>query len=396
MGAYSRQEWDWITKAATMAPSQLLVTTGIGTGMTPETSAGHRPFLKSIERIASRGGSIMATPMMRMGGLNFNLASRVHPMVISKTFRKLEKEAGQDVSLLARKMQDPIVRTTILAETEALASTSPLAEIVLGKDARWFVFPWSQDYEPKREDCLAAVAERQGKSMLELCYDVLSNPDEPHAGVLWRPLYSYGAHSMEMLKEMVLHPQVVPGFGDGGAHMKMLCDATTPTTMMTHWCRDRTRGEGIPLEVVVRKQTAETAAMLGFTDRGELRAGMKADINIIDLGGLNVMAPEFVYDLPMGAGRWKQAAVGYRLTLCSGVITFKNGIATGALPGRIAKNPKATGIHGGLQGTVPHAHIEGVMSAKDLKEHALYLQSQTQGFSALQKTLNAAVVSSKL
>merc|ERR1712232_410160 len=130
---------------------------------------------------------------------------------------------------------------------------------------------------------------------------------------------------MEPLREMILHPQVVPGFGDGGAHMNMLCDATTPTWMLTHWCRDRTRGDKLPIELVVRKQTAETAAMIGLTDRGELRPGMKADINIIDFEKLGVLAPEYVKDLPLGAGRWLQGAAGYKMTLCCGVVTFQDG-----------------------------------------------------------------------
>merc|ERR1719511_651867 len=105
---------------------------------------------------------------------------------------------------------------------------------------------------------------------------------------------------------MLSHKQVVPGFADGGAHMMMQCEATTPTTMLTHWVRDRTRGERLPIEMVVRKQTSETAAMMGFSDRGELRPGLKADINLIDLEKLTVLPPVFKNDLPLGAGRWTQ------------------------------------------------------------------------------------------
>lgn len=337
----------------------------------------------------------MGTPMMRMGGLNFSLASGVHPFQLSRQFRHLQKQAAGNAEMLAESMQDPSNRTTILSECET-RKTHPMMNIVAGDGVQHFVWPWSTNYEPTKDDSFGAVAKREGTSVLEVSYDVLSHPEAAHAGTIWRALYSYGSHDMEPLKEMLLHPQVVPGFGDGGAHGKMLCDATTPTTMLTHWCRDRVRGEHLPIELVVRKQTSDTAAMLGFSDRGELRVGKKADINIIDFDELTVLAPKFVNDLPLGAGRWVQGVKGYKMTMCSGVVTFDNDHATGELPGRIAKNPKATGSCGGLRGSVPHGDCMGFASAADLKAHALHLQSEAQGFSAIQKTLNATSVSSKL
>jgi hypothetical protein len=386
-----------LKEIATMAPGKLLVTTGMGTGMTPESAYDHRRFyVKHFDAIKEAGGSIMGTPMMRMGGLNFCLGSKVHPLMISRAFRDLDTAAAGNMEVLVKSMLDSGNRATILAECEKKGVDHPFCAVCLGKEARYFVWPWSLNYEPKKEDSIGAIAARTGKSMFEICYDILSHPEEEHKGNLWRALYNYGAHDMEPLKDMILHPQVVPGFGDGGAHMKMLCDATTPTTMVSHWCRDRSRGEKLPIEFVVRKQTSETAAMLGLTDRGELLPGMKADINIIDFDKLNVLPPEFAEDLPCQAGRWKQFSTGYKMTICSGVVTFENGVATGALPGRIAKNPKAVGLQCGLHGTVPHGSCEGIQNAMDLKEHALQLQSQAQGFSALQKTLNSAATSSKL
>lgn len=75
---------------------------------------------------------------------------------------------------------------------------------------------------------------------------------------------------MEPLADMFQHDKVVAGFADGGAHGKGQCEATTPTTMVTFWCRDRTRGAQLPIELVVKKQTKDSAHMMGFTDRGAL------------------------------------------------------------------------------------------------------------------------------
>merc|ERR1719183_268314 len=129
----------------------------------------------------------------------------------------------------------------------------------------------------------------------------MTHPEEPHGGVLVRPLYNYGRFSFDPLREMFQHERVVAGFADGGAHGKGQCEATTPTTMITFWCRDRCHGERLPIELVVRKQTKDSAEMTGFRDRGELVVGKKADVNVFDLRKLDVLAPEYVYDLPRGA-----------------------------------------------------------------------------------------------
>merc|ERR1712012_997183 len=150
----------------------------------------------------------MGTPMMRMGALNLSLAAKHHPFHVSRTFRRLQRELDGigNVEALARRMQEPKVRTTILAECEKVGIDSPHVDLVMGKSARDFVWPWSTDIEPKWEDSLAGVAAREGKSMFEICYDVLSHPEAPHGGVLWRVLYNYGSHDMEPLKELILHP----------------------------------------------------------------------------------------------------------------------------------------------------------------------------------------------
>jgi N-acyl-D-aspartate/D-glutamate deacylase len=136
---------------------------------------------------------------------------------------------------------------------------------------------------------------------------------------------------------MIYHPRAALGLGDGGAHCGIICDASIQTFMLTHWVRDRTRGEKIPVEFVVKRMTKDTADLYGLRDRGVLAPGMKGDVNIIDLDGLRLLPPEMVHDLPAGGKRFMQRAKGYRYTICSGEITMQDDEPTGALPGRLVR-----------------------------------------------------------
>jgi len=133
------------------------------------------------------------------------------------------------------------------------------------------------------------------------------------------------------------HPRTVLGLSDGGAHCGLICDASMPTYLLTHWARDRKRGERIPLEQAVRLQTGNTAAVYGFRDRGTLEVGKKGDVNVIDHDALQLHAPEMVFDLPGGGRRLIQRVDGYRYTVVSGAVTFEDGEPTGAKPGTLVR-----------------------------------------------------------
>jgi N-acyl-D-aspartate/D-glutamate deacylase len=139
---------------------------------------------------------------------------------------------------------------------------------------------------------------------------------------------------------MILHPAAVLGLADGGAHVSTICDASMPTWMLTHWVRDRTRGERLPLELVVERQTRSTAALYGLGDRGVLAPGYLADVNVIDLDGLRLLPPEVRHDLPAGGRRIVQQAVGYLATIKSGAVTFRDGTATGEHPGVLLRGAR--------------------------------------------------------
>jgi N-acyl-D-aspartate/D-glutamate deacylase len=133
------------------------------------------------------------------------------------------------------------------------------------------------------------------------------------------------------------HPNVLFGLSDGGAHCGVIADAGMPTFILTYWGRDRTKGEQLPLEFLVRKLTSDTAGAYGLADRGTLAPGMLADINIIDFDKLRLHRPEAVFDLPTGGKRLVQRVDGYRYTIKSGQVTFVDGEHTGALPGTLVR-----------------------------------------------------------
>jgi len=141
----------------------------------------------------------------------------------------------------------------------------------------------------------------------------------------------------ETMAEMLAHPHSVPGLGDGGAHVATISDASFPTTLLTHWGRDRTRGEQFDLAWIVARQCRGTAEAVGLLDRGIVAPGYKADVNVIDFDNLRLFRPEAINDLPAGGKRLVQRAEGYRYTIKSGQVTFEDGQHTGALPGGLVR-----------------------------------------------------------
>ena len=249
-------------------------------------------------------------------------------------------EALRDLSPEERlkKLRDPEVRAKILSEEH---SEAMYKRRVANFDN---LYPLGDppDYEPKPEDSIAARARRAGVDPTAFAYDYLLEKDG--TAMLYRPLYNYADRDHEVLREMLMDRDTVPGLSDGGAHYGYICDASFPTYLLTHWARDRSRGEKIPLELLVKWQTHDTAATVGLNDRGILRPGFKADINIIDFEGLKLQAPTIVYDLPAGGRRLGQAAEGFRATIVSGVVTYQDGAATGKLPGKLIRGAQKSPV----------------------------------------------------
>jgi N-acyl-D-aspartate/D-glutamate deacylase len=201
-----------------------------------------------------------------------------------------------------------------------------------------FVLGSPPDYEPGPERSLTGMAATAGRTALSMAYDAML--EEDGRGLLYVPILNYSDGDLEPAREMLLHPRSAAGLGDGGAHCGVICDASQPTFMITHWTRDRSRGEKLPLEWMVKKQTRDTARLYGLTDRGTIEVGAVADLNLIDYEHLQMGNPTVVNDLPAGGSRLLQGATGYVETIKSGVTTFSHGEDTGARPGALLRGAR--------------------------------------------------------
>jgi N-acyl-D-aspartate/D-glutamate deacylase len=227
-------------------------------------------------------------------------------------------------------LRDPARRAAILREDSA-------DPVLKRRVARWDrLFPMADppNYEPAPEDSVASIAARMGRDPADLAYDLLLKNDG--RALIYRPLSNYSYGDLGTVHDMLAHDSTIVGLGDGGAHVGILSDASALSTMLTLWTRDR-RGPRFPLPWAVRRITHDSAAAMGLHDRGLVRVGLKADLNVIDHDRLSVRAPEVVYDLPAGGRRLIQRADGYDATIVSGTIVSRNGVATGALPGRLIR-----------------------------------------------------------
>ena len=205
--------------------------------------------------------------------------------------------------------------------------------------ARIFPFDDPPDYEPGPEQSLDARARREGRRPEEVAYDLLVQGDG--RTILYRPLSNYTHGTLDTVREMITRPDTLISLGDGGAHVGALCDASALTYLLTHWTRDRERGERLPLAWAIKRLSADNAAAIGLHDRGVLRTGAKADINIVDYDNLKLRRPQVVRDLPAGGRRLIQRTEGYVATINAGKIVYRHGEATGELPGRLVRGDRA-------------------------------------------------------
>jgi N-acyl-D-aspartate/D-glutamate deacylase len=293
-----------------------------------------RRLLVAAEKCAAEGARVVPQISARPTGLLMGLEGTAHPFLAHPAYREV---AHLPLAARVAALREPERRRRLV--TEPVKHELPILAFISTAFFRLFPLGDPPDYEPDATKSVAAIAAREGRAPQEVALDLLLERDG--RALLYFPLLNYANGDFEPIREMLEHPETVVGLSDGGAHCGIICDASAPTFLLTHWVRDRARGARLPLERMVHAQTRRTAELYDLRDRGVLAPGMRADVNGIDLGELRLHAPEMRFDLPGNGRRLVQRVDGYRFTLCRGAVTYEGGEATGALPGRLVRGPQS-------------------------------------------------------
>ena len=288
-----------------------------------------RQTLNEINAAAARGLSITAQIAARPVGLLLGLELSRNPFQTHPSYKAI---ADLPLAERLKRLRQPEVRAAILRES-ASATNDPL--FFRPNYDKMYLLGDPPDYEQPPENALGAQARRLGRQPEELAYDAMLS-DEGR-GMLYVPFLNYADGNLDATREMLCDPRSVPGLSDGGAHCGIICDASFPTYLLTHWTRDRKRGEKLSIPFVVAAQSRKTALSVGLTDRGLIAPGYKADVNVIDYDRLHLHPPKVHYDLAVGGRRLLQQVDGYDATIVSGVVTRRCGFATGARPGKLLR-----------------------------------------------------------
>ena len=319
------KEWEWVTEFQKQ--------TGLTVTLIATTAPAYEngKMYKLAEQARKEGREIRPQAAGRPTGVLHGLQSSFHAFVGHPTWRSELAELSHD-ALVAR-LLDPKMKAQILSE-ESMITSGPMRDLtaLMGQ-----VFPLGENpnYEPGPEDSIAGIAQIRGIDAMEVMYDLLVANDGKE--LFYQPLGGYQGYSLEGQKRLLEHPNVLFGLSDGGAHCGVIADAGMPTFIMTHWGRDRSKGEKMELEFIVQALTSKTAEAFGMFDRGLIREGMIADINVIDFEALKLFRPEAIFDLPMGGRRLVQRAEGYDVTIKAGEVIFDKVEHTGALPGKLVR-----------------------------------------------------------
>jgi N-acyl-D-aspartate/D-glutamate deacylase len=283
----------------------------------------YRALLAALEEASDAGLPVKAQVCGRAVGIVMGLGTSVNPFSGNPVYREI---AGLPLPELCARLREPALRARLFA---ADRDATGFAGAVLRNFNKMFVLGTTPDYEPTEDQSIGARAIARGVSPSEAALDALL--EQGGKGLLYVPFLNYAEGSLDPSLEMMRHPNAILGLGDGGAHVGMICDGSFPTFMLTHWTRDRTRGERLSVPWVVKAQSADTARAVGLHDRGLLAPGYRADINLIDYDALTLPAPELVADLPAGGKRLLQRAQGYVATIVRGEVVYERGEPTGAL-----------------------------------------------------------------
>ena len=297
--------------------------------------------LAEMDRQNAAGANIVAAIALRGNGVIMAWQGTVHPFRFRPSWAEIENLPWNEQ--LAR-LKDPAFRNKVLAD----GNIYPESDII--HLFRALAEAWDQlyemddgfDYEPQADASIAARAAARGVSPAEYAYDLLTAGDG--SGFIYFPILNYADGNLDFLEALQARDDCVNSLSDGGAHCGTICDAASPTFMLQHWVRDRPRGHRLTLEAAVKRQSHDTARLYGLDDRGVIAPGALADVNVIDFEHLRLEKPWLAFDLPAGGKRLLQRAEGYRYTIKSGEITFRDGVWTGATPGGVLRGPQRAAL----------------------------------------------------
>jgi N-acyl-D-aspartate/D-glutamate deacylase len=283
------------------------------------------------------GANIVAQIALRGNGIIMAWQGTVHPFRFKPAWAEIETLPW--AQQLAR-LKDPAFKARMISEESVFPESDiiDLLRIVAGGWPVHFEMGPEFNYEPRQDESVLARAIAAGINPAEYAYDLLM--EDEGTGFIYFPILNYRDGNLNFLEELQTRDDCVNSLSDGGAHCGTICDAASPTFMLQHWVRDRA-GQRITLENAIKRQCHDTARLYGLNDRGVLKPSYLADINIIDLDRLKLSKPWLAFDLPAGGRRLLQKADGYVATVKAGVVTFREGKMTGALPGVVVRGPQS-------------------------------------------------------
>ena len=320
-------EWPWMRKVAALTGQPV----SVNLNQSDKASEVWRDVMRLLDEAHADGLPIVAQVAGRSIGILYCLQGSVHPLLFHPAYQEIAAlTLAEQLAALAQ----PERRRRIIEDIPDDGGFFQSA-VLNGLGRIWLVDGADIDYEPAAADSVAAEAQRRGVPAMQLVLDQLTAHEGN--GMLYAPFFNYSYGDLSFTEVVTRHPHTRMGLSDGGAHCGAICDGGMPTFMLTHWTRDRTRGPKLPLEHIVHRQTSQTAAMYGISDRGVIAPGMRADLNLIDYDHLAFDMPRMAYDLPAGGRRIVQKARGYVGTWLAGVQTVDHDEFTGATPGRVLR-----------------------------------------------------------
>jgi len=289
-----------------------------------------RDLLGMADKANAEGVSMRPVVASRAIGMLLGLEGSQHPFSGCKSYREI---AELPLAERVRIMRDPAFKARILAEDPKEFSTFPLFHRMSYK--QMFRFGHPANYTPRQEDSIAAIAEREGRTAADVAYDIIL--EDEGRDFIYAPLSNYVSYDLSVSETLMSNPNTIVALGDAGAHVGFILDAGYSTWMLSHWHKQRGR---FPLPEVIRRLTSDPATAMGLKDRGIIAPGKKADLNVIDMDRIGFGRPYVTHDLPAGGKRLLQKATGYVATIVNGAVTYRDGEATGALPGRLVRGAR--------------------------------------------------------